>query len=183
MELRITKYNPCYRHPNGAYYKNEWTEVCDIGKTFEGEIFTATQYLQTEDSYVKTVLLLLKHIGLENLVVVKQDDLSARRIIYPFFTTNAFFNVDPKFAKSIKPGRICSLAEIEILTRASLRSNFWCAFGGDYGTYLHFGWDYYMYFGTEKTVCLNDIDFPEGIFIEQNFPSPYCQDNEDENED
>jgi hypothetical protein len=37
-----------------------------------------------------------------------------------------------------------------------------------------------MFFGTEKTICLDEIDIPEGIYIEQNFPSPCWPDDEDD---
>ena len=37
---RITKYNPAFRNSVGAYLKNDWIAVCDIGKTFDIKILT-----------------------------------------------------------------------------------------------------------------------------------------------
>jgi hypothetical protein len=175
MQLRITKYHPKYRDTNGFYRKNEWISVDQIGDKFDGELFTAIEYLKTEDNYVKTILLLLDRIKLENLEV---DFISRKGIIPSFFSTYEYFYVEKKFASKIKSGYVCSRREIEILIRANLRNDFDCFFKGDHGTYLHLSWDYYMFFGSEKSVDLKTIDIPEGIYIDEAFPSPCWPDPE-----
>ena len=35
---RITKYNPAFRDERGAYLKDEWTSVSDVGKSFGDEV-------------------------------------------------------------------------------------------------------------------------------------------------
>jgi hypothetical protein len=65
--------------------------------------------------------------------------------------------------------------------RACLRGEFSFAFYGKDETYLHFGYDYYMYFGSKRNIDIQKIKFPDGMFIEENFPSPYLDiDNDDD---
>jgi hypothetical protein len=44
MQLRITKYDPKYRDANGFFTKKEWIASSDIGKVYDGKIFTASDY-------------------------------------------------------------------------------------------------------------------------------------------
>src|SRR5476651_1262643 len=64
---RITKYNPQYRDDSGAYLKNEWTCYSEIGKTFEGKIFTFEEYLKIENAYIQAVLLFMECLNLDSL--------------------------------------------------------------------------------------------------------------------
>ena len=36
FQFRVTKYDPRFRDPSGAYMREEWTAVSDIGRTFGG---------------------------------------------------------------------------------------------------------------------------------------------------
>lgn len=56
----ITKFDPQYRDSHGCYTRNEWTDISDIGKEFEGKVFTALEYLETESNYVNVLNYLMK---------------------------------------------------------------------------------------------------------------------------
>jgi hypothetical protein len=98
---------------------------------------------------------------------------SARRFIPDFFTATKYYSIHEDFNNSLIAGKKCSWDEMDILIRANLRNYFNCFFKGSKGSYLHFGYDYYMYFGTNIDLNLDTIEFPKGIFIEEDFPSPY----------
>lgn len=49
---RVTKYNPKYRNRKGIYTKQEWIDISDIGKIFQGKKLTLEEYLKTEMAYI-----------------------------------------------------------------------------------------------------------------------------------
>lgn len=51
-KYRISKYNPLTVDENGDY-KEDWTAISDIGKSFDGETLTVAKYVEVEDSYIK----------------------------------------------------------------------------------------------------------------------------------
>lgn len=53
---RIIKYNPAFRDERGAYLKDEWTSVSDVGKSFDGEVLTFEEYYKIENAYVASDL-------------------------------------------------------------------------------------------------------------------------------
>ena len=48
----VCKYDPAFRDEKGAYKKDEWTDFSDIGRAFDGKVFTEEEYYETEDRYV-----------------------------------------------------------------------------------------------------------------------------------
>ena len=62
---RITKYNPAFRNEKGAYLKNEWISISDVGKSFDGKILTLPEYQKAEDAYVATALRIFSESGIE----------------------------------------------------------------------------------------------------------------------
>ena len=42
----IVKYCPENYDENGAYKANEWTSFSDIGKSYDGKVFTLENYLR-----------------------------------------------------------------------------------------------------------------------------------------
>lgn len=169
MKLRITKYNPYYRDKQGSYLKEEWISICDIGRYYNGALFTAEQYFTVEDAYIETIKLLLNYQKIDHLVIARHSD---KKRIKSFFTFNQFFSIDKDFIKSLKCGRKCNIIEIETIMRLVLREDYWCSFTGKDHTYLDFGYDYYMYYGCDSHIKLEEINFPNCIYIENNFQSP-----------
>jgi hypothetical protein len=52
---RISKYDPTFRDQNGVYQQDEWTDVTDIGRAFDGTTLDLQTYLATEAAYVASV--------------------------------------------------------------------------------------------------------------------------------
>ncbi len=152
-QLRVTKYDPAFRNENGAYTRNEWTSLADLGRQFDGRLFTLDQYLEIEDGYVSTAMGLLKRAGIESLTVSGLESHSA--------TDNV-----------PKEGDVLHGLVLARAIRSVLREEFWCRLVGP-STFIHFGYDYYMYVGVPSSCEINATEaLVLGIFVED-FASPH----------
>jgi hypothetical protein len=70
----------------------------------------------------------------------------------------------------VKDNQVVSGTQLENVIRACLREYMWCRLVGPDDSYLHFGYDYYMYVGLPKTA--DGLTLPRGMFLEE-FESPY----------
>lgn len=68
-KYRITKYNPLFRDDEGIYFKEDWTAISDLGKTFDGEKLTIDKYKVTEDGYIKAILLIMNYLNVPYLKI------------------------------------------------------------------------------------------------------------------
>ena len=151
-EYRVTKYNPAFRDPGGAYTRDEWTSVKDVGRSFAGGVLTREEYERVENAYIGAALAFLDEAGLTSLRVEGLENVLGAWLVF-------------------RNGSILSLDEVREAIRRVLREEFWCRLEGA-GGYVHFGWDYYMYIGVahpcpkarERTVEL-------GLYVEE-FASP-----------
>lgn len=235
-ELRITKYDPQYRNELGYYLRDEWTEISDVGRTFEGKLLTANEYLETEARYVEALKILLNAYGISEMSLYRWGNwkaYSASQSFYEisnasedltclvssnqfpdydnpernfqirscrislddgkkavlryscpdrFFTNNKYYNLSNEFIDSLQDGRVCTLEEIEILTILALRNFFGCRFAGPHNSHIHFGWNYYMFFGCDLDCNWPSLKFPEGIFVEAIQRPDFPEENEDEDD-
>jgi hypothetical protein len=155
LQYRITKYDPKYRDDRGAYMRDEWTAVSDIGKTFNGVELTPAAYFEIEDAYVKSAVAFLSESDVTSLFI---DSLENYRDYY-----NSGLN--------LANGRECSLLNVAEIVRLNLRSNIWCRLVCD-GSFLHVGQDYYMYIGVPKK-CPRAIELAtEACLFVEPFYSP-----------
>src|SRR5262245_32878685 len=66
---RISKYSPEKRDKDRTYLGDEWTSFSDVGKAFDGKIFTKEEYYQIEDIYVSVALSFLIGAGIDKLTL------------------------------------------------------------------------------------------------------------------
>ena len=152
-EYRVTKYNPAFRDPGGAYTRDEWTSVKDVGRSFAGGVLTREEYERVENAYVGAALAFLDEAGLTSLRVEGLENTRGEWLVF-------------------RNDSILPLTQVGDVIRRVLREEFWCRLEGVDG-FVHFGWDYYMYIGVahpcpkarERTVEL-------GLYVEE-FASPY----------
>ena len=130
----VCKYDPAFRDEKGAYKKDEWTDFSDIGRAFEGKVFTEEEYYETEDRYVAFAFEALKRSGDESVRVTRLEN----------------YGNTPNVPKN---GTVLSLDEFAKELRRCLRSEYWCCFEGD-NCSVDVGYDYYMHITTAKL----DID-------------------------
>lgn len=164
---RITKYNPAFRDERGAYLKDEWTSVSDVGKSFAGVALTFEGYREIEDAYVSTALSFVSEAGLEALTVAH---LETHRVSEAQAQDSRDVAFDPRSARK---GMALPRGAIADVCRLALREILWCKLESGGGFYIHFGYDYYMYIGSpvpsEEAIAYGRR---QGLFVEE-MGSPY----------
>jgi hypothetical protein len=169
---RITKYNPAFRDERGAYQKDEWISFSDIGQSFDGEELTFEEYQKAEDAYVFTALHFLSEANLKSLKVISLETNAPK-------VKKSLLADIPYNPKQIKNEMDVSDKDLESICRLVLRDVFWCCLESASDFYIHFGWDYYMYVGSN--VCSEEaINFgrAKNLFIEE-MVSPYIPNVDD----
>ena len=71
-QYRVTKYDPANR-VNGEYTKDEWTSMYDVGRSYNGKVFTFEEYLKVEKSYLDVIEDVLKELDIK-AVEVRQGE-------------------------------------------------------------------------------------------------------------
>lgn len=158
---RITKYNPRYRNKYGAYTKDEWTCYSEIGKKFDGIVFTLDDYVETENKYINAVMLIMECLNINALKILTIEQHGKR--IKELFLEHALM---------VRDGDLINKEHIKSIVRLVLRNILWCRLE-THDMYVHIGYDYYLYVGSRHP-CKKTIKAIErtGLFVEE-YESPY----------
>ena len=150
-EYRVTKYNPNNRDSKGSYLAEEWSSISDVGKSV-----TKSEYEEIENAYIDSALEFLKEQGISHLRLEGIE--------------NSLETDEPDI--QLNEGILLKESEIRIVMKSVLREKYWAKLVNK-DTYIHFGYDYYMYVGTPNEPK-NAIVSAEsrGLFVEE-FESPY----------
>ena len=155
-EYRVTKYNPAFRDQSGAYTKVEWISFKQIGQTFSGVLLTSDEYERVEEAYVQAALSFLREGGLFSMRVAGLENPRTRPLDF-------------------QNDSVLPLDRVGEIIRRILREEFWCRLEGS-ESFIHFGWDYYMYIGVPHPCPTARARAAElGLFVEE-FASPYVED-------
>jgi hypothetical protein len=125
LEYRVTKYDPQFRDVTGAYSRREWTSYRDVG----GSV-SLDDYLTVEATYVRVAIALLIEADIGSLQVRGFENAGNKPVAYA-------------------EGSLLARTEWEYAFRSVLREQFWCRFESP-ESFVHFGWDYYMYVGVPR---------------------------------
>jgi hypothetical protein len=156
FEYRVTKYDPARRDASGAYTRDEWTSVSDLGRAFGGAALTRAEYERVEDAYAAAALAFLREGGVPGLSVAGLENPFAAKL-------------------DLTDGSSLSLERAAHVLRRVLREEFWCRLEGA-GGFVHVGYDYYMYVGVPRRCpAAEQAARGLGLFPEQ-FRSPYHPD-------
>ena len=166
LQLRVTKYNPKFRHEDGGYLKDEWTSVSDVGRIYDGKPFNYKEYLRIEDAYVAVINRFLSSQNIKSMVISYYESGNGDDHVPTVIKIQR-----PVGQKKLKRGSRLSKRFISLCARRVLRETCWCKLESDRGAFIHFGWDYYMYFGCSKSVPLNQLS-TEDTYLEERM-SPY----------
>jgi len=149
---RVTKYNPALRNINGYYELDDWTSISDIGSIFNNQVLTEADYLKIENSYIETAVSMLEEAQISFLEVT---DIEQRG-----------------YEIALKNGQKIYRDQWHDVIRSMLREELWCRLWNK-DSYVHIGYDYYMYVGVpiEPTASLKKA-LEISIYIED-FVSPY----------
>lgn len=167
-QWRVTKYNPEYRDENGHFTLiEEWTCPSEIGRTINGKEFTLDEYLQVEAAYINSVIQFMEDSSIDSLRILQLEcDISEEDKKSPLY--------DIEFEKLVlKEDQRVNKNEIRLICKMVLRNFLWCNLYSKDNFFVHFGWDYYMYIGSDVS-CLSATRFAtnNGLFVEP-CTSPY----------
>lgn len=133
--VRITKYDPKLRNADDSFSEDEWTSVHDVGKIFEGKIFTLEEYLRVESYYIKAVEMIISDIQGEFLQIENLEKAYYTGEI-PSELTDLY--------EGLRSGMTIHASAIGSLLKLILREFVWCELVC-MNCIIHFGYDYYMY--------------------------------------
>jgi hypothetical protein len=155
---RITKYDPSKRNNNVYLDEEEWTSFSDVGTKVDIETYT-----KTELAYVNTIVETMQELELSTLILeeleVSIDEIKDQNIV--------------RFLSKIKKGKSVNTEEIKELAKLTLREIIWCKLNYKEKLFVHFGFDFYMYIGTnEENINLRKKNKKTELYIEK-FESPY----------
>lgn len=165
--IRVSKYNCNYRDENGKYIKNEWTSYSDIGKKFEGEIFTLDDYKLLELKYINTVLETAKSLDVNSFLLTNFE--KSRDI-----DTLTEDNELKRMYNNINENKHIQIDNIPLVMKLLIREFIWGKLVHEQ-LVIHFGYDYYIYLGVNKENLENveQIIKRHDLFYEENATSPY----------
>jgi hypothetical protein len=121
---------------------------------FRGERLTLSTYLDVEARHLAVLALFLEESGTSRVVAEGVEDR------FGTFRVSEGSELSP-------------VAAIETV-RQLLREEGWCRLVDRDRFYIHVGYDYYVYVGTEEP-CDRSLALAErtGLFVDPDFPSPY----------
>lgn len=167
---RISKYNPKFRDLQGVYKNDEWTSICDIGKRFNNSVLTFDEYIKFEDAYVYAILLAISETHLDSITIrslEKKQIINCYDLPYDHVVDYVGSLVDKADVL------IGDTGDISLLIRLVLREIIWCKLEAGPNLFIHFGYDYYMYFGSkERLDTTMGLVRKRGLFAEK-LQSPY----------
>lgn len=150
IEYKITKFNP-QNYMGGKYIVNEWTSFSDVGKLFDDGVLTYNSYIHFEQCYINCCIELLQKAGISKLLVVTPE----------YYAEGVHF-----------PSTLSTEEEIREVIMCCLREKFWAKLEGN-NFFIHFGYDYHMYIGTNLSVAVvRETAKKHSLFCEEE-ESPY----------
>ncbi len=149
-EYRITKYDPQNRMDD-VYLVHEWTSISDIGKIFDSGVLSYAQYKKVEQAYIDCCIELVQHAGILEFSVCCPE----------------YYDMSIQF-----PQVVSSETDIRHIIMCCLQEKCWLKLESE-AFYIHFGYDYYMYIGTNLPCTLvEEVSQNYKLFCEK-IPSPY----------
>jgi hypothetical protein len=143
---RISKYDPTFRDQNGVYQQDEWTDVTDIGRAFDGTTLDLQTYLATEAAYVASVREFMVDANVTTLRVAWLEPPSFMEVLRDYAFPDA---ADlERLAGDLENGRQVSGAEIDRICRLNLRNVLWCRLEDPDRFVVEVGHEYYLHLGT-----------------------------------
>ena len=149
-EYRITKYNPENR-TNGIYTVHEWTSIHDVGKTFHDGTFSFSENKKVEKAYVDCCIELIQTANILELSVCCPECYDDKVCL---------------------PPQLSEESDIRRVVMCCLQERCWAKLESEC-FYIHFGYDYHMYVGTDIPYLMAEkIARRYNLYCEV-FSSPY----------
>lgn len=164
----IVKYPPSGYNKDGIYMYDDWTSISDIGKSFNGKIFSAKDYLKVENQYINTVLMIMSELDCKYLTIayieVNQNeminDIEMYEKKYGVNITGTF----PNLKKRMRISRI----NIPNILKLCLRELCYIVFScKSKKLKLYFSYDYYLNIKCPiNKITLNEIVKKNNLYLD-----------------
>ena len=137
--FRVTKYDPTLRDAEGRFLGDEWTSLTDLPDTPTA----MAAYRRTEDEYIACVRETLSVLAPASLSLVGVEKHSSMpRVPASLDVESRALRAEARaLPHTITP------SQAEVFVRAALRELMWGKIEGSDGSYIHVGYDYYLYIG------------------------------------
>jgi hypothetical protein len=143
---RISKYDPAYRDEQYRYTHDEWTDVSDIGRAFDGVTLDLQTYLATETAYVASVHEFMADASLTTLRVASLEPPRLTEVLRDYEFPDA---ADlEQLAGDLQDGMEVSGARLDRVLRLKLRNVLWCRLEEAGRFVVETGYEYYLHLGT-----------------------------------
>lgn len=142
-KYRISKYSPIYRNNSWSIREDTWTSIFDIGKLFDGILFTANDYIITEKAYISTIDDILNYWNVNNLYLIDIEIDDELEVYTSLKEKIDFSKEESAFLKKTKYIKIVNRKEITYAIKLILRECFWAKLQDKIT--IEFGYDYYIY--------------------------------------
>ncbi len=166
-DVRITKYNPIYRHEKGWYTRDEWTDVSDIGKVYLGLTVTEQEYLRVEIAYWETIKDLLRSCGIETMAIALLE-MEAHGCDH---LSGQLLQESREWCELVRNNMLYGIEDIEKICRLCMRNAIWCLLLGPDATFLDNSEDLYFWFGSDRPFSVPTDAEGHGIYVEP-IPAP-----------
>lgn len=165
----IVKYSPKNYDNNGAYKIDEWTSRSDIGKCYNGKVFTLDDYLKIEQQYIDAVLSIMsatesKYLTINYLEINKDD-------IIEHIKSSKFYDIDSPLLQSLsllKENNRISYEQMSCVIRLCLREFAYLELSNnEHKLKIEFGYDYYLRVlcSLDNTVLQSIVD-KAGLYLD-----------------
>jgi hypothetical protein len=161
---RVCKYDPAFRDTTGAYQRDEWTSVSDIGRSFGGVTLDASTYLATETAYVRAMRAFMADAGVTALRVAALEPPPDLDPLVEYGLPDA--EELARLARDIRDGMELSGAALDQACRLNLREVLWCRLEHQGRFVVKTGYDYYLHIGTTANTERAIADVHElGLYV------------------
>lgn len=165
----IVKYSPQKYDSNGIYTTDEWTSMCDVGKKFDGKLFTLEEYLRVEQRYVSVILSIMKAMNCKYMTIQYLE--ADKEYITSSIKSSKFYNIDSELLKSLpllEENRRIHISKITDIIRLSLREYIYVVLcNKEHKLHIKFGYDYYLNVSCSLNCeTLKNIVCREGLYLD-----------------
>ncbi len=165
----IVKYSPQKYDSNGIYTADEWTSRCDVGKKFNGKIFTIEEYLRVEQRYISVILSIMKATKSKYMTIQYLE--ADKEYITSRIKSSKFYNIDSELLKSmplLEENRRIYILKITDIIRLSLREYIYVVLRNkEHKLQIEFGYDYYLKISCSLNLeTLKNIVNREGLYLD-----------------
>lgn len=165
----IVKYSPQKYDSNGVYTADEWTSRSDVGKHYDGKLFTLEEYLRVEQRYVSVILSIMKAMNCKYMTIQYLE--ADKEYITSSIKSSKFYNIDSELLKSLpllEENRRIHISKITDIIRLSLREYIYVVLRNkEHELQVQFGYDYYLNVSCSLNgETLKNIVCREGLYLD-----------------